>query len=284
MDGCKLFVRSGDIGDSKSRLSSSYLRMLSSAVILGIRQGTRNKSIDMTILLASTVAPHKLDEGYTTKWLTSVPAGAAVFLAAEIDRRGWTHYLDRAPELGLALDRLKAIVWTFTIDKAPLAPGSTEVTTPDRLVRICTGRNLAIDLAIWTRCSHILYVDTDVEIPIDALENLLEVDRPLVFGHIPSYCLSGPLAAGLPGRCQWHWSSAGFCLVRRDVFRHVRWGHDPDDGDGKTDDPTFARDVELMGKALGRDWRPVTRHDVVGKHWPEVILPLEKRNVDRLLR
>jgi hypothetical protein len=55
-------------------------------------------------------------------------------------------------------------------------------------------------------------------------------------------------------------------LVRRAVLRYVRWGWDRDTG--TTDDPTFARDAELIGRCEGR-------------HWPPSIAPLELRGVDR---
>ena len=237
------------------------------------------------ILVASTIAPHKMDEPYFLSWLLhlevmreSIDDDLTVFLAAEIDSRG----LDVYQPMTERLDEVGADIWTFGIDKAPLTDEPYEVTTSDRLIRICTGRNLAIEYAMQHQASHILHLDTDTEPTPDCLPKLLEVDRALVFGHVPTYCLSGPAIPELPGDCQMHWSSAGFALVRRDVFRHVRWGWDVDGG--HTDDPTFARDVELMGSALDQDWVPVTHHDVIGTHHPASILPLENRPVDRMLR
>lgn len=236
------------------------------------------------ILLASVIAPHKLSEGYALKWLEYYEAmrdsvdELQTFLAVEVDSRG----LEPFAPLMDRLNECNVTIWTFSLDKAPLSDEPYEVTSGDRLIRICIGRNLAIEYAIQNQASHILHVDTDTEPTPDCLPRLLEVNRPLVFGHVPTYGLRGSSMPELPGDCQQHWSSAGFALVRRDVFRHVRWGWDLDAG--KTDDPTFARDVELMGNALGEDWRPVTRHDVVGTHHPQSIVPLENRPVDRFLR
>lgn len=242
------------------------------------------------ILLASTIAPHKLSEPYCLKWLEHYeamqksfepqidyldPKKLDVFIAVEIDSRGYEFYRSQK-DFDQRLSDVRATDWCFSLDT-----GEKEVTSGNRYIRICTGRNLAIEYAMVNGYSHILYADTDTELTDDCLPKLLEVDRPLVFGHVPTYCLNGPKMPELPGDCRQHWSSAGFALVRRDAFRHVRWGWDLDGGN--TDDPTFARDVELMGKALGEDWRPVTRHDVVGRHWPESILPLEQRDVDRWL-
>lgn len=236
------------------------------------------------ILIASTIAPHKLSEGFALKWLEhyeamseSVGGNLSVFLAAEIDGRGIGVYED----LYGRLEDVQAVVWTFSINKQPFIHQPCKITTPDRLIRICTGRNLAIEHAIQIGASHILYLDTDTEPTPDCLTKLLETGRELVFGHVPTYNLDGPVMPELPGDCRQHWSSAGFCMVSREVFRRVRWGHDPDDD--KTDDPCFARDVEAMGMAIGKDWTPVTRHDVVGKHWPPSIVALENRGTDLLM-
>lgn len=234
------------------------------------------------IVVASTIAPHKLDEGFALKWLENIDAMRAslatqlqVFLAIEVDVRGLDPYEPILPRLS----EVGATVWTFGIDKDPLGSGPYEITSGDRFIRICTGRNLAYELAMNEGASHILYLDTDTEPPNDCLPRLLEVDRVLVFGHVPTYGLNGPRLPDLPGDCRSHWSSAGFCLVRREAFRRVRWGWDLDSG--LTDDPTYARDIETAGYGLSCDWSPVTRHDVIAQHWPQAIVPLESRPADR---
>jgi hypothetical protein len=248
------------------------------------------------ILVASTIAPHKLSEQYDRHWLLhaealreSHPDGVDFFCAVETDARG----LDGFGPLLNRLDDLGGDYWTFSIDKAPALDGLQEITSGDRLIRITTGRNLGIDYALHGPYSHVLWLDTDTEPPPDALPRLLEVDRALVHGNVPTYChgyypdehghadYSRPLPSipGLPGDCRAHWSTAGFLLVRRAVLRYVRWGHDPDAG--LTDDPCTLRDAELVGRALGLDWAPVTRHDCQGQHWPASIPPIEFRGGDR---
>jgi hypothetical protein len=236
------------------------------------------------VLVASILVAHKLDEGYALKWLdhaeamrTTHPPGVDWFLAVEVDGRG----LDPFKGVLTRLDELGGGVWSYQIDKAPRSGEPWEVTSRDRFIRIATGRNLAIEYALNGGHTHILWLDSDTEPTPDCIPKLLEVARPLVYGHVPSYCLDGPRVDGLPGDSRRHWSSAGFCMASREVFRRVRWAWDPDVD--STDDPTFARDVELMGWALGEDWAPITRHDVVGRHWPEMIWPLEQRPVDRRL-
>jgi hypothetical protein len=237
------------------------------------------------ILVGSVTTAHKLD-GTETKWLTyaeqiaaSHPDGVKFFIAVELDSRGfyeaYNSLLDR-------LSEVRAEVWTYTIDKTPFSSKAYEITTRERFVRIATGRNLVTEVGITSGASHILFVDTDTEPPADALPKLLAVNRALVFGHVPTYCLDGPRLPLMPGDTRQHWSSAGFVLVQREAFRRVRWGWDPDDQ--MTDDPAYARDVTVVGTGLNHDWAPVTRHDCVALHYPEVIGPLETRGTDRFLR
>lgn len=236
------------------------------------------------IVVGSTVVAHKLD-GTELAWLTCADAlrdshsdGVTFFLAIETDARGlrpFTHVIKRV------VDELGGTVWTYHIDKEPGATTDYVITSQERFIRIATGRNLTSECAIVNDATHVLFLDTDTEPPPDALTKLLEVDRGVVFGHVPTYCLNGPRVAGLPGDVRAHWSSAGFVLVQRDVLRVVRWGWDPDAG--LTDDPTFARDATLVGAALGHDWSPVTRHDCRGRHHPESIVGLEYRGTDRRL-
>jgi hypothetical protein len=169
-------------------------------------------------------------------------------------------------------------------------------------VRICAGRNLAHE---WFnrhpgRWEGILFVDTDVEPPEDAPERLLEVDRPLVGFHVPTYCLDGPRVEGGWDEPQWwwrmgdsgvtmfrsdrpwfpegadvreHWNTAGALLVRDEPARRLRWRYDF--SLGQTDDPCFQADAVALG--YGQTW---VRHDVVGQHHPGTIAGLESRGLD----
>lgn len=267
----------------------------------------------MTVLVASTVAPYKCVEGEDQYWLTHAPAwkerGHEFFLAAEFYEDGGNRHerSDRDDLLLPLFALLRAVdaeVWTFSIDT-----NDRELTSGGRLVRICTGRNLAHE---WFnrhpgRWEGVLFVDTDVEPPEDAPERLLEVDHPLVGFHVPTYCLDGPrvehslhphaaaehwdlheyrvgnglYVAKLDGERMFpdgadvreHWNTAGALLVRDEPARRLRWRYDF--SLGQTDDPCFQADAVALG--YGQTW---VRHDVVGLHHPGTIAGLESRGLD----
>jgi hypothetical protein len=232
------------------------------------------------IAVVSTLAPHKVD-GQEGRWLEHAEAMIEAgpdrlewFLAVEIDARGlapFARLLDR-------LAQLDGRYWTYHLDQDPDGGDQFEVRSGERHIRVCMGRNLGIEYALRRGASHVLFLDVDISVPADTLPRLLALQHPIVGGHVPSYCLSGPAAEGYPSAwdVQQHWNTAGFLLCEREVIRRVRWGHDPDEG-GLSDDPTFARDVARM---LGAP--TLVRHDVIGDHEP--LVPLEQRGTDRLLR
>lgn len=255
------------------------------------------------LLIASTCAPYKMqaepEEAYS--WLKHADAwvdrGHEFFLAAEHGAR-----LEAMTPLEVLVEELTGTVWSFSIDD-----GEKELTSGGRLVRICTGRNLAHEAFNRHpgRWEAILFLDTDVEPPEDAPERLLEVAHELVGFNVPTYCLDGPRleqAEVAPGRflartkervlgqgpTSWsqdgaffpdgadvrmHWNTAGALMVRDHAARHLRWRYDL--SRGQTDDPCFQEDAVRAG--YGQTW---VRHDVVGRHHPETIAPLEARGLD----
>jgi hypothetical protein len=240
---------------------------------------------DGRVLVASVTVAHKQD-GTELAWLrharqmmASWPGGVRWFCAVEVDARGL------APFAGLlaALRPLAAVIWTYSIDKAPFQLGAWRIHTGERHSRVTTGRNLAATYAMEQGFSWVLYLDTDVEPHPQAIPRLVEVDRPICFGQVPTYGLDGPRLDWLPGDCRRHSCTAGYVLVHRRAFTRVWWGYDLDSG--LSDDPAYARNVELAGRALSppEDWRPVTRHDAAGRHHPEQIGPLEARGTDTRL-
>ena len=86
---------------------------------------------------------------------------------------------------------------------------------------------------------------------------------PLCGGSIPNYQFDGPPAPGYPEDrdVRGHMSSAGFLLVRRTVFRRIKWRWDLDLL--LPDDPCFHRDCEEF-----RGVRTRVRHDLVARHPP----------------
>lgn len=227
----------------------------------------------MTLVVGTTIPPFKLGgpEGYWANWLTNARAirdshpDVYFVVALELDARGTDHFqplFDRFEALGLPWGAL-----TFSYDD-----GADRITTGNRLVRICTGRNLLTQWAVDNGATHLLYVDADTAIPGDAIPKLLEVDYPIVGGRVPTYCLEGPVVGDYPYRVTEHMNTAGFLLVHRDLFRQLRWRTDPDLG--MTDDPCYHAD------ATARGYPTRVREDCVASHYPPAIGPLEQRGHD----
>jgi hypothetical protein len=141
----------------------------------------------VTVLIASTTVPYKVDDGLDRCWLTHAAAwraqGHDVFCALQ-DMAGLSH---RFAPLEARLSELGAWVWRFAIAE----PGLLEIDSNNRLIGICTGRNLAHEFAANRRRDYeaILFLDTDVTPPVDLVDRLLEIPRPLVGSNIGIYCL-----------------------------------------------------------------------------------------------
>lgn len=233
------------------------------------------------IVVGTTLAAFACeDEDTSLSWLknaeqiqASWPEPVVYFAALELDARGLDPFapvLERMREVG-------GFQWTFHLDD-----GRTTVTTANRLRHITMGQNLATDYALsHPACTHLLFLAGDLEPPPDALTKLVEVDHPLVGGHVPTYCLDGPRATAemwtAPARpmvvtvdVRAHMASAAFVLIRRDLLRFVRWRWDLDAG--MSDDPCLQHDArEFHGVET------LVRHDCIGRHHPESIGPIETR-------
>lgn len=239
----------------------------------------------MRILVGSTIPAFKMtDDGDWWHWLenaeqiTDQAARAdhdVEWLAVlQYDARGdqpFSQLFDRLSELQAA--GLSASYWQFSIETHDF-----EITSSSRLVAICTGRNLIIERGIRRGAGAIYFADADISAPDDVLPKLLELDHPVVGGHVPTYCLDGPpveIAAGV-GRSKpdvrEHWNTAGSLLVHREAFRRVPWRHDPDAG--CTDDPATQHELAQLGFPT---W---VRHDVICEHHPSSIVGLEDRGHD----
>ena len=224
------------------------------------------------MLVGATVPPYPGPD--VTAWLHNASAflrdeeggyESHFFAALEVDARG----VEMHRPVTDALATLGGNWWTFHVDD-----GASELTSVNRLRRICVGRNLIVERAFCADYTHVLFLDADLTPPPDALRRLLELpDHPVVGGHVPEYCLDGPPVDVLPGAdVRAHWNTAGFLLVRRDVLDRVQWGHAGPSG--VTDDPWFQ---DRVREAFGTEtW---VRHDVVARHDP--LVPLEARGYDR---
>lgn len=212
--------------------------------------------------------------------------GVEFFAAIEVDARGLAPFgplLDRLSELG-------GHHWTFQLDD-----GRTTVTTENRLRHLAFGENMASDFATATGASHLLFMAADCQPPPDALPKLVEVDYPIVGGHVSTYGLNGPESHHHPQcrtlaqpcdifecNCTWfkadvraHMPTAAFVLLQRNFFKTIKWRYDPDLG--LSDDPAMYHDAQHI---LHLDPPAVVRHDVVGRHFPDCIGPIETRGHD----
>lgn len=198
----------------------------------------------------------------------SHPDGVTYFCAIETDARGLEPF-------GPLIDRMREVggsQWTFHLDD-----GRTTVNTANRLRHITVGQNLCTDAALSAGATHLLFLAADLEPPPDCLPKLLEVDHPLVGGHVPTYCLDGPKVSprfdSMTGRAidvRQHMATAAFVLIRRDLLRYVRWRWDLDAG--MSDDPCLWHDARTFHGV-----ETLVRHDVIGRHHPESIGAIETR-------
>ena len=232
----------------------------------------------MTIVVAATTAAHKMD-GSELSWLAHIDRfreqasarghALQIFAALEVDARGTAPFR----RLLAALERIGGASWTYSLDD-----GAVRIDSGNRLARICEGRNLCIEYAQRNRPGDfLLYVDTDVLPDPDTVDKLLaaaDLGYRQVGGEVPSYALGGERVPGvhLP-LVERTYNTAGYLLVHRDVYRRLRWRWDWDAG--MTDDPCWFADArQFLGVPC------IVRTDCIGRHQPDVLVPLEQRGAD----
>lgn len=153
---------------------------------------------------------------------------------------------------------------------------------PSRVPPICTARNMAIDCAMSIGAEWLLYVDADVVIPANSIEELLALKQPLCGGVVPgrgahshvNYTF-GPKSIDIDGksyggrssyRCQGvpvvisDHGTAGFMMVHRSIFDVVRfryghsqlfWERPAPYLEMMAEDACFAEDAEKLGLSNG---------------------------------
>ncbi len=226
-----------------------------------------------TIVVGATCAPYKLDDAAEhLAWLSERAAMEADAASAGF-RLAWFVALEHhganpsaSPFGGLVDDE-----WGFSIDT-----GATRIDGYERLVRICTGRNLIVEYAMRRDADWILFLDTDVTPAPNSVSGLLALNWPIVGGEVPGYRLSGRRVKFISPVGRWggvryrfpvqaHWNTAGYLMVHRELYRKIRWRIDPP----LTDDPCYAFDAVQLG------FPTLVRKDVVGDHRP--LVPIEER-------
>lgn len=223
------------------------------------------------IVMGTTLAAFVMDQEDTwASWIRNIEAIRAntdqevkVFAAIEVDGRG----IEPFEPLLERLDAIGGEYWTYSLDD-----GRTEVTTKNRLRHITTGQNLVTDYSVSTHADWLLFMAADCMAPDDIIPRMLELDHPFVAPFISTYCLIGPdiKVNGYP--CMDVMASAACMMIRRDIFKRLRWRWDYEDG---SDDPCYYKDAqELLGV------KTVVRKDVEARHFPEAVGAIETRGHD----
>lgn len=234
----------------------------------------------MTITVATTLHAFAMsDRDFWGRWLDNAAAirestdhDVRYFAAIQEDGRGRDPFW---PLLG-DLNQLGGDYWFYALDDR-----REEIHTNNRLRHITAGQNLCTDYSVSVRADYMLFMAADCAPPPDALPKLLEPFEDdfwqpgMVGGQVDTYCLDGEVVEELPGDCRQHMPTAAFVLIESDLFRRVRWRWDYEHG---SDDPCYYQDAREHG------YRPVVRHDCVGKHYPESIGPIETRIPGRDMR
>lgn len=227
------------------------------------------------IVVGTTLAAFVMDQPDTWEaWLrnaealiASHPEGVQYFAALEIDARG----LEPFQPLLARFSEINGMFWEFNLND-----GRTEVTTQNRLRHITMGQNLVTDFCCSNHeVSHLLFMAADCMPPDDVLPRLLELNHPITAPYITTYGLRGEVVPQYPA--EWGvedaMASAAAIMIDRNVFRTIRWRWDLDAG--LSDDPCFYRDTHVY---LGIP--TYVRHDIIARHFPEAIGPVETRGHD----
>lgn len=231
------------------------------------------------IVVGTTLAAYVMDQEDTwSAWLRTAeqlhadhPDGVKFFAAIEVDRRGIKPFRPLIEALYEAngVTRVDAPpFWTYSLDD-----GRTEVTTANRLRHITMGQNLVTDYATHVGATHLLFMAADCEPPGDTLSKLLALDHPFVGGEVKTYCLSGEPVHGFPFPVEAHMPTAAFVLIRRDLFKPMKWRWDAEAG--FSDDPAYYHDALAYHGV-----QALVRKDCIGRHYPDAIGPIETRGHD----
>lgn len=261
----------------------------------------------MRILVGSTIPAYKMtSDGDWWHWLTNAAqiSRAARSAGHEVEWLAVLQHDARGREL------FQPLIETTLVHREELgcrvAPprwfsldlGDDEINTGNRLIAICTGRNLITEYAMSRGHHAVYFADADIEAPADVLVRLAELCWPAAGAHVPMYGLDGPNAvewalsrhqnadvtdlelqradqianAGRFGDIRVHWNTAGSLFMTRDAFRRVPWRYDLDVG--LTDDPATQTELARLG------WPTLVRHDVICEHHPSWIGALEQRGHD----
>ena len=146
-----------------------------------------------------------------------------------------------------------------------------------RLASIVTARNMCIEYALQTDCSHLLFIDADIIPQRDIIPKMLEVESDAVCGMVYGRGVHSNCPYIFGEKRRWktqhgfelielEHGNIGFTMLSRRLFSQVRFRYGVSEyPDGRhymiSDDPAYHLDCFIK---FGQ-W-PVLRTDVVGSH------------------
>jgi hypothetical protein len=241
---------------------------------------------DSKILIATTMVRWKCESNEHLDWIKDrikikkVFPNCEFFVSIEIDKNGLDPFLDVLRALG----EVDGKYWTYYINDH-----QTKVSSQNRWIRIETGRNLIREYAqreTWNendvnhdippkiKYDAILFIDSDMDLTVEALEGLLEVDSQVVGATVPGYNLVGKDIDNQP-KLQHGGATIAAMLFNAPSYFTVPFHHN---SFMKINDDFSMQDI--INKLVGPI---VVRKDVIVNHSGRFI-PVESRQIsDRML-
>lgn len=154
-----------------------------------------------------------------------------------------------------------------------------------RLHPIMIGRNMTIQAAQLLKASHLLQVDADVIVPVDSIQRLLAIDRPLAGGMVPGRGAHGSAWYGKqpppetrtpglrPNLVEMEYCTCGFLMIRKEVFDRLKYRmgpHNKVEAAYLSEDPAFGTDAHDV---WGFPWWTVDT-TLRAEHWDDPSNPL----------
>jgi hypothetical protein len=94
--------------------------------------------------------------------------------------------------------------------------------------RVAHPRNTLVAFFLKTNCTHLAFIDADMEFPPDAIQRLLSHSRDVLAGaytkkkHEVEWCHSPPIdTPDASGLLEVNCAGTGFMVIRRSVFEHI---------------------------------------------------------------
>ena len=198
-----------------------------------------------------------------TDWKISLPAvfsqtysDYTVYLNIQIDAGKENEWEELYDFLSKQTIKYHIDEWTLESTWNPIPTIQNEQDNRGRIFPICTARNMALMYAKYNYSSHILFVDADVTIPKNSIERLLGANKSIIGGIVYGRG-KGTGQKYITGEHNYKqhnnprgikevdYSTCGFLLIQREVFRKISFSFDPETC--LVDDPLFAKQAREAG-------------------------------------